>query len=314
LFVILTKGLQIMNTLQYSIGTVVLLVGSPALGDLVGVHSEQVDFSQGLVMADGSLYSGDHASSVNRNVRDAWAIFSQTHTVFRFYADFDNPADQLVFFGSYDVAHLRAEIISPTSTDFFDPNASNLLPPAMWNFSSRPTWAFDSWITIGAATWDEAVEGGGGIYTAGPLPTTFIGGFDVPSEESLIAVPPTDTNGVTNPLTLPDAQGRVLYAQVAVPLETFFDLDGTLIFRPNGSGAQIYIPFQFRSVSAGGDLPCPADANADGAVGIDDFLAVLSEWGMDCSVDTCSADGDGNGTIGIDDFLMVLSEWGMCPQ
>ncbi len=66
----------------------------------------------------------------------------------------------------------------------------------------------------------------------------------------------------------------------------------------------------------GNDVPdncekgfCPGDcADADGVVGILDFLALLSEWGQACTV--CDVDGGG---VGITDFLELLAHWGPCP-
>ncbi len=53
---------------------------------------------------------------------------------------------------------------------------------------------------------------------------------------------------------------------------------------------------------------CPWDcANGDGQVGIDEFLAVLAQWG---TAGTCDVDGGG---VGITEFLTVLALWGPCP-
>lgn len=54
---------------------------------------------------------------------------------------------------------------------------------------------------------------------------------------------------------------------------------------------------------------CPWDCEgADGVVGINDFLALLSQWS---SVGTpCDIDGAG---VGINDFLDLLAHWGSCP-
>ncbi len=49
-----------------------------------------------------------------------------------------------------------------------------------------------------------------------------------------------------------------------------------------------------------------ADVDADGAVGITDFLAILAAWGT-CS--SCLEDIDDDGIIGINDFLAVLADW-----
>ena len=54
--------------------------------------------------------------------------------------------------------------------------------------------------------------------------------------------------------------------------------------------------------------PCPWDcAEPDGQVGINDFLALLAQWGGPGS---CDFDGGG---VGINDFLELLANWGDCP-
>ena len=53
------------------------------------------------------------------------------------------------------------------------------------------------------------------------------------------------------------------------------------------------------------------DIDADGTVGILDFLAVLAGWGA-CPSATgpCPADVNGSGAVGIEDLLIVLGNWG----
>jgi hypothetical protein len=59
-----------------------------------------------------------------------------------------------------------------------------------------------------------------------------------------------------------------------------------------------------------GQAPCPWDCAvpADGVVDVQDFLAVLSEWGLVGA--PCDIDGAG---VSITDFLGVLTYWGACP-
>ena len=58
-----------------------------------------------------------------------------------------------------------------------------------------------------------------------------------------------------------------------------------------------------------GPPPCPWDcAGDDGEVGINDFLALIAQWGTAGSCDT-----DGDGAVDIDDFLALLANWGLCP-
>jgi hypothetical protein len=66
-------------------------------------------------------------------------------------------------------------------------------------------------------------------------------------------------------------------------------------------------------------LPCPADIDLSGAVDVNDFFALLQNWG-DCPAapDPCPWDiaGDGeapDGIVGVDDFFALLQNWGPCP-
>lgn len=60
---------------------------------------------------------------------------------------------------------------------------------------------------------------------------------------------------------------------------------------------------------------CPADVDGSGHVGINDFLAVLAEWGCTsgCTADTSGPEGVPDDMVGIHDFLAVLANWGLCP-
>ncbi len=56
--------------------------------------------------------------------------------------------------------------------------------------------------------------------------------------------------------------------------------------------------------------PCPWDLDANGLVGITDFLDLLAAWGPNPGH---PADFDGDGEVGINDFLDLLAAWGPCP-
>ena len=55
---------------------------------------------------------------------------------------------------------------------------------------------------------------------------------------------------------------------------------------------------------------CPADVDCSGAIGFDDLLRILSNWGP-CGPD-CPEDVDGDNDVGFGDVLQVLSAWGPC--
>ncbi len=57
-------------------------------------------------------------------------------------------------------------------------------------------------------------------------------------------------------------------------------------------------------------LTCPGDCGPldDNAVGVDDLLALLGQWGMPGE---CDFDGDG---VGTSDLLTLLANWGRCLE
>ncbi|MHC4828574.1 MAG: hypothetical protein ACYTEY_18635, partial [Planctomycetota bacterium] len=56
--------------------------------------------------------------------------------------------------------------------------------------------------------------------------------------------------------------------------------------------------------------PCPWDCgNDDGEVNVNDFLAMLADWGG-----PGACDFDGGGVIDVNDFLQLLAHWGPCPE
>ncbi len=60
------------------------------------------------------------------------------------------------------------------------------------------------------------------------------------------------------------------------------------------------------------EVPCPADLNADGEVGVPDLIALLSSWGPCGDGGGCLADLDGNCQVAVADLLALLSAWGPC--
>lgn len=55
---------------------------------------------------------------------------------------------------------------------------------------------------------------------------------------------------------------------------------------------------------------CPGDVDGDGAVGVNDMLAVLEAWG-ECP-SSCPADVTGDGQVGVDDVLYIIGVWETC--
>ena len=102
------------------------------------------------------------------------------------------------------------------------------------------------------------------------------------------------------PGTAPDAQGRVLIAQLTT--------DGTVVFdcniqyrEPDGSTPTVT---ELSLVFQNG---CPEDINGSGLVDVEDILIVLTQFGCDGG---CSGDLDGDGDVDIADGLIVLGAFG----
>jgi hypothetical protein len=55
---------------------------------------------------------------------------------------------------------------------------------------------------------------------------------------------------------------------------------------------------------------CPADLDADGAVGAADLSTMLASWGA-CGK-ACAADIDGDGLVNAADLSALLVAWGVC--
>ena len=53
----------------------------------------------------------------------------------------------------------------------------------------------------------------------------------------------------------------------------------------------------------------PADLDADGIVGHDDFEILLDDWGPCPEAGPCLPDIDGDGSVGVTDFLILLASW-----
>jgi hypothetical protein len=56
---------------------------------------------------------------------------------------------------------------------------------------------------------------------------------------------------------------------------------------------------------------CPMDCgNGNGEVDVADFLAILAQWGQECT----SCDQVGGPGVGNQEFLRLIAFWGPCPQ
>jgi len=236
----------------------VLAASQAARADFTGVSMEVMDFSQGYVTANGSLYSGSNAATINQLVANRWATFSNDMVVLRFYATFSNPADRMIFFGSTDLQALNLAIQTPPGRQFFEPNTFDILPPFITDVPGNVDIAFDSWLTIGAADWQDVPQEPLALFATPTMPNSMLDGLAIPAARDGLAMVPTFEDGQINPLSLPDAQGRVLFAQITVQRGTSFGFAGSLAYFPSGAGLEVERTFVFTSVPGPGTLALAA--------------------------------------------------------
>ncbi len=228
-------------------------LGGPARGDYVRVVTERMDFSDGYVMADGSIYDGTSADLINGLVSDAWATFSQDYAVVRFYALFNDPLDQMVFFGAMSDP-LSLNILGPSNNQFFDPRTDHVTPDSLLVTAFDPNNAFDSWLTIGAADSDTLNNQGSVVVTPG-MPTSLVDGLDLTGDrEGLGALWEVGAPPGPNPLTVPDALGRVLFAQITIERGTRYSFIGNIGFLNAGGDIEFERTFSLAAVPAPGAL------------------------------------------------------------
>jgi hypothetical protein len=147
--------------------------------------------------------------------------------------------------------------------------------------------------------------GGNGSVWVGPV----FGGVDIPSIDlgpafSQNNLDITPGQGIQHQTVIPNWQsavvpelnGRTVIFQVDVNISNVDPINGIV-------DAQV-----FGNILA---IPCPADLDNDGFVGITDFLLLLGLWGP-CPAG-CAADLDNSGAVGVNDFLLMLGQWGPCP-
>lgn len=95
-------------------------------------------------------------------------------------------------------------------------------------------------------------------------------------------------------------------AQLEVPGTTL--PQALMIYNDGGfSTDEIRVATTWASAVAEEGEPCPADLDADGAVGVSDLLLVLSGWGA-----PGVADLDGSGVVDFTDLTILLADWGAC--
>jgi hypothetical protein len=193
--------------------------------------------------------------------------------------------------------------ISAVSAAFFQELIfGGSLPPDSFFFQFVPALRYDTFVAFNLLADDDNTTAAPGLFMDGAS----VSGawFAVPDGNQAEAVDISAATGTPG-------QAGVLIAQITlVPCAAPPGLGPA---RP-GYGGTVRL---YTSAADGGTLvgietdvrfpACPADVDADGAVGITDFLALLAGWGT-CSC--CRGDIDGDGEVGVPDFLHLVAGWG----
>ncbi len=104
---------------------------------------------------------------------------------------------------------------------------------------------------------------------------------------------------------MPGFDGRIIGLNFFAP-----SIDVRDDFWDTASDGALLMANAVNHVMATGVAACLGDLNADGVVGMNDFLDLLSQWGTDPGG---PADCDGDDIVGINDVLLLLANWGPCP-
>ena len=205
----------------------------------------------------------------------------------RVYAQFSEPDDLLVAVCGTPAAPLQIDVTG--GTFYQHAFGTDVAPPAAL-IGPFPSLAWDTFVTIGIEA-DERIDA---TVLMPPWP-----GFQAAALEMTNAgwfITPADTQGT------PDNDGRVLLGHFT---SDGLGLVGRFLIQFETGGVQMQGAVGFCHSNQEG--PClEGDVDGDNLVTIDDFLALLADWG---SCTGCPADIDGDGTVGIDDFLTLLGNW-----
>jgi hypothetical protein len=199
---------------------IVALAGAAvsAHAEILGVQVTEVDFSNGYLLADGSVYADTSAA-----VGNAWTTFSQDWKTYRLWATVDTADTTLAgFVGSQDDAYPL--VLDPgTGGAFFNEatfggdTAINAATTAI-----NPMLAFDTYLTLGSAT----SEGLSPTILDADNQLGGLAGLVEAEDFGVITTTPTPGAGVVG-----DGFGgwRVLLGQFTVAADSEFSGQGRLI-------------------------------------------------------------------------------------
>ena len=202
------------------------------------------------------------------------------------YARFSEPDDHLVAVGGTASSPLEVSI---TGGGFYQhPFGSDNAPPANL-LVAFPSLAWDTFVTIGTG------PNPGNDNTRMMPPWPGFGPSSLTMTDSGWFIAPSDAQGA------PDGDGRVLLGRFTYEGTA---IDGRMVVQFITGGVHMQASVGFCHGLAGACIDGDLDGN--NLVTIDDFLALLGDWGA-CK--GCPADIDGDNEVGIDDFLTLLGNW-----
>lgn len=152
-------------------------------------------------------------------------------------------------------------------------------------------------------------QGGSAVYAAGDLIMNhnFVQAHKGDHEGAAILLDGVNTDQGFNGFMTGSFEGNEVGGILIIDPDLRLDVTmGSSEFCDNGP-FNISGPFTVQGFFT---LCCPADANGDDDVDIDDLFDVLAAWG---SCGDCPADVNLDGLVDIDDVFEVLGNWGPCP-
>jgi hypothetical protein len=147
---------------------------------------------------------------------------------------------------------------------------------------------------------------------------TWLCGPDATDQEDVLAViftvddddpvtPLTDESGGLQPGGISHAPGMIYFSTMTGSSAPLLDADDLPLLGDVDGLAIWCAPLADETPP-----PCPADVDADGAVDVQDLVAVILAWGA-CAAGPCPADVNGDSDVDVQDLVLVVLSWGPCP-
>ena len=204
----------------------------------------------------------------------------------RVYARFSKPDDHLVAVWGTAASPLEVSVID--GGFYQHPLGSDTAPNEVL-VATFPSLAWDTFVTIGLGS----NSGDDNTLLLPPWPG--FGPSTLTTTNSGWFTTPSDAQGA------PDGDGRVLLGQFTYDGTA---IEGRMLVQFVTGGVHMQASVVFCNGLAGACIDGDLDGN--NLVTIEDFLALLGDWGA-CKA--CPADIDGDGVVGITDFLLLLGNW-----